>query len=480
MNPGLLSLALVVGQPIAPAVPPPALPASPFLFVTVDAGPGAQVMWLPGTKDAKATNHPVGLRPGYPYRFQITDLPAARGVTLYPSIQVLGSLVPRPGLTDVSKHPVPILLTDHDVNRVLDGRLVTKVYYLEDPEKALGVTGTAGVALESATESEWEAVREARERGRPMLIVRVGERPYTNDELAAENVAGTILFPGVKTPPIPALPPRFPFAGILVYDPIIGAKGAGEECLKDGGDIGPRAGPGPNGTIGGLDPSDTAMQFTTRYGTKVAPSNRVCICVPRFAAARVDSGPAAQHVIHVPEAHHRIQPVAALTVYRAAGETRAFEQLRGFIGRQRASMLESRTGPGALDLWSGRPAGFSNIKGVQAVAQARGPDEITAFPGCTSLLLQKSINPPNPDHIGQEVTVQLKFLNPTTETMTDVVVADNLTTRLEYVEGSAQTSRAATFSATPNGAGSLTLQWAIDGMLKPGESGTITFKARIK
>jgi hypothetical protein len=480
MNPGLLSLALVVGQPIAPAVPPPALPASPFLFVTVDAGPGAQVTWLPGTKDATTTAAPVGLRPGYPYRFQITDLPAARGVTLYPSIEVRGSLVPRPGLADVSKHPVPILLTDHDIDRVLDGRLVTKVYYLEDPEKALGVTGSPGVALESVAESEEEAIREARDRGRPMLIVRVGERPYTKDELAAENVPGTILFPGAKTMPIPAVPPRFPFTGVIVYDPIIGAKGAGEECLKDGGDIGARAGPGPNGGIGGLDPSDTAMQFTTRYGTKVAPSNRVCICVPRFAAARVDTGPAAQHVVHAPEVAYRLQPVNALTVYNGPGQWRAFEQLRGFIGSKRASMLETRTGPAVLDLWSGRPAGFSNIRGAAVVAQARGPDEITAFPGCTSLLVQKSIDPPNPERIGQEVTVHLRFLNPTTETMTDVVVADNLTTRLEYVEGSAQSSRPATFSATPNGAGSVVLQWAIDGVLKPGESGTITFKVRIK
>lgn len=480
MNPGLLSLALVVGQPIAPAVPPPALPASPFLFVTVDAGPGAQVTWQPGTKETTTTAGPVGLRPGYPYRFQLSDLPAARGVTLYPSIEVRGSLVPRPGLTDVSKHPVPILLTDHDIDRVLDGRLVTKIYYLEDPEKALGVTGAAGVALESAVGSEEEAIREARDRGRPMLILRVGERPFTKDELAAENVPGTILFPGVKIPPTPALPPRFPFGGIIVYDPIIGAKGAGEECLKDGGDIGPRVGPGPGGGIGGLDPSDTAMQFTTRWGTKVAPSNRVCICVPRFAAARVDTGPAAQHVLMVPEGVHRVQPVAALTVYNGPGASRAFEQLKGFIGSQRASMLEMRTGPMALDLWSGRPAGFSSIKGVATLAQARGPEEITAFPGCTSLLLQKSIDPANPDQIGQEVTVRLRFMNPTTETMTDVVVADNLTTRLEYIEGSAQSSRPATFSATPNGAGSVVLQWAIDGAVKPGESGTITFKVRIR
>jgi uncharacterized repeat protein (TIGR01451 family) len=117
---------------------------------------------------------------------------------------------------------------------------------------------------------------------------------------------------------------------------------------------------------------------------------------------------------------------------------------------------------------------------VAVVAQARGPEEITAFPGCTSLMIKKWIDPANPDRIGQEVTVHLKYTNPTTEEMTDVVVADSLTTRLEYIEGSAKSSRPATFVASPNEAGSMALRWAIDGKLMPGESGTITFKVRIK
>ena len=79
------------------------------------------------------------------------------------------------------------------------------------------------------------------------------------------------------------------------------------------------------------------------------------------------------------------------------------------------------------------------------------------------------------------VTVTLKFSNPTTETMTDVIViADSLTARLEYVDGTAKSSRAATFTAKNNEAGSVVLRWVIDGKLAPGESGIITFKARIK
>ena len=109
MNVGLLTLALSVGQPVAPAVPPPALPASPFLFVTVGVPEGGKVTWYPTLRDEQTTAAPVGLRPGYPSRFRVSDL-GRPGVSLYPSIEVRGSLVPRAGLPDVSKHPVPIAI----------------------------------------------------------------------------------------------------------------------------------------------------------------------------------------------------------------------------------------------------------------------------------------------------------------------------------------------------------------------------------
>ena len=481
MNVGLLSLALAVGQPPAPAVPPPALPPAPFLFVTV-SGPGlTRVTWHPTGAEETTTADPVGLRPGYPYRFRLSDLPGANNTTLYPTIEVRGALVPRPGLADVSRHPVPIAFNENDIDRALQGRMVTKFYYLEDPETALPIAGVAGQALEAPADSEEEALRAARLRGRPMLIVRLGERPATKEELAVENVPGTILFPGARTAPIPAAPPRLPFSGIIVYDPIIGAKGASEECIKDGGDVGPRAAPGPGpGGVGGLDPTDTVMQFTTRFGSRTEASNRVCICVPRFGAMRVEAGPVGHETVRAPEALSLITPPMVIGFRTFPEGVHGFEQARAVYGSQRASGIIGVTGPAALDLWSGRPAGLSSIAGTAVIAQARGPDEITAFPGCKSLMIRKWIDPPNPERIGQEVTVHLKFSNPTTEEMTDVVIADSLTTRLEYIPGSAKSSRPATFAASPNAARSQVLRWALDGKLMPGESGTITFRVRIK
>jgi hypothetical protein len=480
MNVGLLTLALTVGQPIEPAVPPPALPPAPFLFVTVNLPEGGKVTWFPTLRDENTTAGPVGLRPGYPYRFMISDLDR-RGTRLFPSIEVRGALVPRAELRDVSKHPVPIAFTGDDIARALDGHMITKVYFLEDPEKAVAVTGKAGEALEAPAESEEQAIDDARHRGRPMLIVRVGERPATKEELAAENVPGTILFPGARVMPIPPVPPLLPFNGIPIYDPIIGAKGASEECIKDGGDVGPRAAPGPGPAgIGGLDPTVTIMRYSTRFGDRTAASNRVCICVPRFGAMRVDMGPVGHQQVLSPEIYTQLNGPKRLTVYQKPEEIVGKEQLRGLIGSYRASMIETRVAPAALDLWSGRPSGLASVQGTAVIAQARGPEEITAFPGCTTLMIQKWVDPPNADHIGQEVTIHLKFQNPTLEEMTDVVIADSLSTRLEYIAGSQKSSRPATFVATPNAAKSLMLRWAIDGNLKPGETGTITFKVRIK
>lgn len=478
MNVGLMTLALAVGQP-DPHAAPPILPPAPFLFVSVTAPAGTKVTWQPGTAEAATTPGPVGLRPGYWHRFQLAGLPGSPETFLYPSVEVRGTLIPRPGLPDVSRHPVPIAITDADIDAITAGRLVTKVYLLEDPDRASPIPGAAGEAQEGPAASEEAAIEEARTRGRPLLIFRLGTRTFTREEVIAENVPGTVLVPWARELPMPAGRPRFPFGGVMVYDPRLGPKGAEEECLKDGGDVGARMGVAPDGGIGGLDPSDTAMRFTTRRGTVVVPSNRVAICVPRFMAVRAEAGPGGVHTLRAPEAHQSLRPVSHLENRMLPAEFHSTEKPAGLIGSQRASMLETRTGPQAVEQWSGRPAGLSSIKGTAVLAQARGPEEITTYRG-QALLLEKSVDPAHPERIGEVVTVTLRFTNPTTEEMSEILIADSLTGRLEYVDGSARSSRPATFTTTANKAGSVVLRWALDGTLKPGESGRITFQVRIR
>jgi uncharacterized repeat protein (TIGR01451 family) len=90
------------------------------------------------------------------------------------------------------------------------------------------------------------------------------------------------------------------------------------------------------------------------------------------------------------------------------------------------------------------------------------------------------MNPPHPKQIGEIVTFYLTYRNPTSQPMSDVVISDSLTGRLEYIEASAKSDRAATFTNTPNEAGSVVLRWVIDGQLLPGHGGTVSFVARIR
>jgi uncharacterized repeat protein (TIGR01451 family) len=82
--------------------------------------------------------------------------------------------------------------------------------------------------------------------------------------------------------------------------------------------------------------------------------------------------------------------------------------------------------------------------------------------------------------VGEIVTFTLRYTNQGGQPITGVAVCDSLTGRLEYVSGSAKTDRAAVFTAQPNDAGSLFLRWEISGKLLPGESGMITFQARVR
>ena len=475
MNLGILALLMPVA---ASAPPPPPIPAA-FTFVKVLAPVGAKTTWYPGTTMAVAAgvDMPVGLRPGYSYRFEIANIGDRKNETIYPSIEVRGSLIPRQSI-NITEHPVPLILTEEDISRILEGRYLSKIYFLEDPEQAVNGP-VVGIPVELTAVTEAEAIKEARARGRIMIVLRAGERTFSRQELAVENVPGTILFPGAKAFPTPACPPRLPFGGIPLFDPILGpAIAGGQECLFDGGDSQRPLGIGKENKLYGLDPSDTAIEFTTPSGKKVSPSNRVCICVPRFAAMRSELTSSSHQVVRGPQSRIQLNgQFTLLTRVPSVGIVR-IEQPIGTTGQVRPSGAIGETIPFIKDTFTGRLAAVSTLKGLLVNAQLRETEDITA--GCDALILTKRMDPPHPKQIGEIVTFYLRYTNPTNQPMTDVAVSDSLTGRLEYIEGSAKSDRATAFTATPNEANSVVLRWAIDGKLLPGQSGLISFKARIR
>jgi uncharacterized repeat protein (TIGR01451 family) len=82
--------------------------------------------------------------------------------------------------------------------------------------------------------------------------------------------------------------------------------------------------------------------------------------------------------------------------------------------------------------------------------------------------------------VGDVVTFYLKYSNHGGKPITDVAVSDSLTGRLEYVPHSARSSRDAVFTAQENPSGSLVLRWEISGRLLPGDSGVVSFQARVR
>ena len=61
-----------------------------------------------------------------------------------------------------------------------------------------------------------------------------------------------------------------------------------------------------------------------------------------------------------------------------------------------------------------------------------------------------------------------------------MTIVDNLTTRLEYMNDSAKSSRRADFYSERNEAESLVLRWEITDPLEPGEGGVVRFKCRVR
>lgn len=81
---------------------------------------------------------------------------------------------------------------------------------------------------------------------------------------------------------------------------------------------------------------------------------------------------------------------------------------------------------------------------------------------------------------GEIVTFTIRYDNIGDRPVNDVVVIDNLTTRMSYVPDSATSDRASKFLTEDNGAGSLIIRWKLDEPLAGGEGGVVTFKARVE
>jgi len=121
----------------------------------------------------------VGMRIGPLYRLQVTNIPNNSGLEIFPTVEIIDRTYPPPELA--LRYPIPIELTQEELELAAQGMFVTRVVYVEDPNQALPV---------QRHEDELQPWIEARPGddplivadglGRPVAILRIGGRVPTS------------------------------------------------------------------------------------------------------------------------------------------------------------------------------------------------------------------------------------------------------------------------------------------------------------
>jgi uncharacterized repeat protein (TIGR01451 family) len=299
------------------------------------------------------------------------------------------------------------------------------------------------------------------------------------------------------------------------------------ECIFDGGDRDLPARVSSELIVRGLEPEDTIGHADTVDGSViVAPSNRVKIYAPRFAAVRsvteLRQGEHVDAVVHHDQGFGP-QPISDslqldthLQRIEARGQI-ADRRMQGINGQVRPSadlgvryvlgfdagflpyediavirrgILENSDKP-RLAIGKQAANTWSHDQAVQVVLDGRQAAEVVADQRAQAILLFEDKSGPaklrvikvastSAANVGDIVDFTIRYDNVGDQIIGNVTIVDSLTPRLEYVPESAQASRAANFSTKTNDAGSLILRWEVIDPLPKGEGGLVRFKCRVR
>lgn len=338
---------------------------------------------------------------------------------------------------------------------------------------------------------------------------------------------GNAVPPGAETLPPAPPPPPLPYSVTGPWKPPgIACPWPADEYLCDGGDSQTPAKVDPDWTVKGLEQEDTIGHFDTLAGqTIVQPSNRVCIYAPRFASVRSVAAVVQDNQIHSPGGVE--QPIRLARHDELLRPTTGLQNLRpeGQIGRRQAGAYLTRQGDGQLST-ALLPSGFDNsflpFENVSIIRHgifdqteeaflAQAVDAAITWTGdqaaqvvLNGQVASETAGVQKPQFTytvdsdrhpklrvikvastqeaapGETVDFTIRFDNIGDEVIGNVTIIDNLTTRLEYVEGSAQSSVKADFSTQRNEAGSLVLRWEVADPMRPGDGGVVRFRCRVR
>lgn len=300
-----------------------------------------------------------------------------------------------------------------------------------------------------------------------------------------------------------------------------------DEYLADGGDGGIQAAVRDNRQVRGLEMEDTIAHFDTIDGrTIVEPSNQVLLYSPRFRSVRQVVGAAeSEQMLALTGVSQPVRPAGQADV-TLTGSTKQHLQTMRQIGEKSATVMRTRQGDGALSTAIGLAAFDNGFKpyenlvvirtGTYEAAErawlARGTTAAITWASDQALqvMLDRraasavvrdekidtvySVDEP-PAHpklrvikvastayaeVGDTVDFTIRFDNVGNQVIGNVVILDSLTTRLEFVPGTAQSSLPASFSTQPNEGGSLVLRWEIAQPLEPNTGGVLRFTCRVR
>jgi hypothetical protein len=175
-----------------------------FQPVEIQAPEGVQISMVVGGQFQPPAPAPVmaGMLIGQVYRFKVSRIPRREGHEVFPSIEVINRTYPPCGL---ERHfPIPVQLTQEELEMALAGQFVTRVIYLEDPQQALPVANEPGQQRYYEIRDREDPLEVADRLGRPVAILRIGSRTPSYDSVSQRFSFASPPFLSLQRPgPLP-------------------------------------------------------------------------------------------------------------------------------------------------------------------------------------------------------------------------------------------------------------------------------------
>jgi len=180
-----------------------------FQPVEIAVPQGAQVSTAATGVFAPPQAAPIiaGMLIGQVYRLRVTNIPQQPGLEVYPTIEVINRLYPPLG--NEGKFPIPVDITQEEIELALSGKFVTRVIYLEEPEAALGVAENPQRQTYFEVTAGENPLDVADRMGRPMAILRLGGRvpePSGPDQAFLFGSPALLRY-GMRPKPVVVTPP---------------------------------------------------------------------------------------------------------------------------------------------------------------------------------------------------------------------------------------------------------------------------------